>query len=96
MTRTKCLLLGVGLFFLGGAALLQAGDCSDPSDCTAIPDNVTRGAVVLSVFAGAGLAFRSQDNQSDGSDSNGEAEADEGDGSDSGSEGDEGPEGPEV
>jgi hypothetical protein len=66
--KAKLLTLGCWLFF--GAAVLSAGDCSDPSDCNAIPDNVTRGAVVISVFAGAALAVRSQngDSEEDGSD----------------------------
>ncbi|MBV8206533.1 MAG: hypothetical protein JO041_07060 [Acidobacteria bacterium] len=41
------------------ASPLWAGDCSGPDDCGAVPDNFSKSMVVVSIFAGAGLAFRS-------------------------------------
>jgi len=57
----------LGALLLSCAAV-WAGDCSGPSDCSSIPDNATKGAVIISVFAGVGLAVRSMSDPDDDSD----------------------------
>ena len=67
MTKAIRFVLGLCWLLLSGTAL-WAGDCSGPSDCSSPPDNASKAVVVVSIFAGAGLAFRSM-NGSNGSDS---------------------------
>jgi hypothetical protein len=67
MTKAIRFALGLSWLLLGTTAL-WAGDCSGPSDCSSPPDNASKAVVVVSIFAGAGLAFRSM-NGSNGSDS---------------------------
>jgi hypothetical protein len=59
--RVRRGLFGLALFWCLtlGVSVLRAGDCSEPTDCKAPPDNASRAVVVVSIFAGAGLAIRS-------------------------------------
>ncbi len=64
MTLSRRLVLLMVLLFFG-CLFAWAGDCSGPGDCSAIPDNATKGAVIISVFAGAGLAVRTMSGDDD-------------------------------
>lgn len=63
---TRIMLLVVWLLL--ATPLLWADNCGSADDCKAPPPNISKAVVVVSIFAGAGLAFRSM---------NGSAGADE-------------------
>jgi hypothetical protein len=52
------------LLIMAGPAC--AGDCTSRDDCTQVPDNGSKATVVVSIFAGAGLAWRNRKNGQNG------------------------------
>lgn len=54
------------LWLLIGAPLLWADNCGSPDDCKVPPPNISKAVVVVSIFAGAGLAFRSMNGSNGG------------------------------
>jgi|SRR5215471_2395550 len=78
MTKTIRFALGLSWLLLGATAL-WAGDCSGPSDCSSPPDNASKAVVVVSIFAGAGLAYRSLNGSSESESQTVDSDAGDGD-----------------
>jgi hypothetical protein len=60
MKRIRLIRMTLGvLWLLMGTPFVWADNCGGPDDCKTPPPNISKAVVVVSIFAGAGLAFRS-------------------------------------